>query len=322
LHYTVVPPSSEISEEVFRLYSRIYGDPQGFINRWEWEFMQHPRSRDIALYCAKLDGELTGITVRHPVTILYRGQLIEARFASNSMVIPEARGRGIIRELYQMAAANGALQLSKGTATGMYTVLKKIGYRDIFPSTFQINYLRPFRLLLRKLLGMQAPGSLQEIKSLNTDAMSQVDTIPEDIASMSVPDGIIKDVAYLCWRYIAIPHKQYRIFVRRVAGNLVSLLILRADGSTVYLVDSIWNRDCHDEPATSLSFAKEVAMRMGASRLKAWCTASEVRSALGRLGFVDKGESPRFSYYSTDPALSIDWHRLNLTHGEGDIDYL
>jgi len=320
--YKSVPPSPDIAAKVFRLYERVYGDAQSFINRWDWEFMQHPRSSEIMLHCAEMNDELVGMTVRHPVSITYRGKLIKACFASNTMVVPETRGKGVVRELYRMAAENGTLQLSKGTATAMYSILKKIGYKDIFPSTFQQIYLRPFRILLKRLTGMHASVTMNNFSPEERDEMRPVFSIPEDISNLRSPDGIIKDADYLRWRYIEIPHKTYQIFVRRNSSKLVSMLVLRIAGTKVYIVDIIWDREYRDEPATSLAFAKKAARRMGAYKMKAWSTSSDVRNVLGKLNFIDKGESPHFSFFCTDPYLTLEWHSMNIEHGEGDIDYL
>jgi len=323
INYLSVPPSAEIAARIFRLYERVYGDPQNFIKRWEWEFMQHPRSEEILLHCAELSGELVGMTVRHPVSISYRGSLVRAYFASNTMVVPEARGKGVVRELYRMAATGGALQLSKGIAPAMYIILKKIGYKDIFPNTFQINYLRPLQLILQRFASTSFSEKLQGFEPDIRDEMRPVSSIPEDISNITCPDGVLKDADYLRWRYIEIPHKKYQIFFRRDSLNQpVAMLVLRAEGSTIFLVDIIWDRECQDEPAASLAFAKKAALRMGATRMRSWCTSADIRKTLGKLNFLDKGESPRFSFFCSDPSLDIEWQRLNLVHGEGDIDYL
>lgn len=322
IKYSSAPPSPELAKRVFRLYERLYGDPHNFIRRWEWEFMQHPRSREIVLHCAEMDGELIGFSARHPVSITHRGTLLTASFASNSMVAPEMRGKGVVRELYRLAAESGEVQFSKGTTPAMYNILINIGYKDIYPNTFQHYYLRPFRLLLKRIISTSGPKKPLEFKPADSDEMQKVTSLPDDIGTIVAPDGIIKSAEYLRWRYLEIPHKTYLLFVRRESDKPVSLLVLRSEGTTVYLVDIIWDRKQRNEPAATLAFAKKAAFRMGAYKLKAWCTFSAIRNSLSSLNFRDKGMTPRFTYFCADPSLEMEWQDLNFVHGDGDIDYL
>jgi hypothetical protein len=310
--YMICPPSPEIASRIFRLYERVYGDSQAFAARWEWEFMQHPSSREIMLLCAEMNGELVGVSARHPVTVRYKGAEIRAHTASNSMVAPETRGKGVVQELYHMAAEGGTLQLSKGTAPAMYEILKKVGYRDIVPNTFMIAYLRPCRILIQKLTGITP--ALKAFNTQEGDEMLPVRSIPENIDRLAAVDGIIKNADYLHWRYVDIPHRQYHIFVRNITGRPVSLIVIRLAGTI--------DREQRDEPAMALAFARKAALRVGASRMIAWCTSAKIRSCLEDIGFRDNRESPKCSYFCMDAKLNIEWNQFNLEHGDGDIDYL
>lgn len=322
IQYRCFDQNREDPELIFNLFETIYGDSTAIRQRWSWEILKHPENEDVKIYVAETLGNLVGMTVRMPCSLMIGGNVKRAYFATNSMVIPDCRGQGVIRGLYDLAGRFGDVQLSKGTAPAMYNILKKIGYKDINPNCFQFMYLRLFRLILQRCTGRSGPIKLKTLKPADRDEMRLVSSIPEDIDSISAPDGISKDAGYLHWRYIDIPHKKYQVFERRESGKLVSMLVLRSAGSTVYLVDMIWDRERKDEPATSLTFAKEAALRMGAYKIIAWSSFMDVRITLSKLNFIDKGETPRFSFFCRDISMDLKLQNMNFAHGDGDIDYL
>ena len=321
--YSVRQPSVHLAESVFQLHEQVYGDATALRQRWNWEFMQHPRHAEIRTYCAEQGGCLVGFTARHPVTLSVQGQPLAAWFASNSMVHPSMRGQGIIRTLYMQALEDaGAVQLSKGTAEGMYAVLKKIGYREITPNTYQVCILDPFRWLLQRLGGLSSSSLQADEAEAHPHLLRLAEKIPEDIAAIRC-DGILKDASYLTWRYCTIPHKRYNLYLRRVDGKPVSFFALCYNGTTAYLVEFIWDNRVTDEPSTSISIAKREARRMGACKMVSWTASERLRNTLGQNGFFNRNETPHFSYFCPSGcADSIAWSKLAFVHGDGDIDYL
>jgi GNAT superfamily N-acetyltransferase len=321
--YSVRQPSVDLAESVFQLHEQVYGDATALRQRWNWEFMQHPRHAEIRTYCAEQGGCLVGFTARHPVTLSVQGQPLAAWFASNSMVHPSMRGQGIIRTLYMQALEDaGAVQLSKGTAEGMYAVLKKIGYREIMPNTYQVCILDPFRWLLQRLSGLSSSSLQTDEAEAHPHLLRLAEKIPEDIAAIRC-DGILKDADYLTWRYRTIPHKKYALYVRRVNGRPVSFLALRQAGGTVYLVDLIWDQQAQDEPHATISTAKQEARKMGAYKLIAWSDHRMLRSALKSKLFFERSDTPYFSYaLPANSCENLVFRDISFTHGDGDIDYL
>lgn len=322
IQYRCFDQNREDPELIFNLFETIYGDSTAIRQRWSWELLKHPENEDVKIYVAENLGKLVGMTVRMPCSLMIGEDVKRAYFATNSMVIPDCRGQGIIRGLYDVAGRIGDVQLSKGTAPAMYAILKNIGYNDIIPNSYQISYLRLFRLVLQRFTGRSGPIKPKKLKPADRDEMIQVSSIPEDIDSISAPDGIIKDADYLRWRYIDIPHRKYQIFERRESGKLVSMLVLRSARQTVYLVDILWDRERQDEPAISLTFAKKAALRMGAYKIIAWSSFMDVRITLSKLNFIDQGETPRFSFFCRDISKDLKLQNMNFAHGDGDIDYL
>ncbi len=323
ISYSACQPSPDLSERIFVLHQQVYGDSTAFRQRWEWEFIKHPRNSEIILFCAERDGQLVGVTVRHPVTLKVDDKLIPAWFASNSMVRTDMQGQGIMRNLYlQAIEETGAIQFSKGTAEGMYEVLKKIGYQEIVPNTYQTALINPFKWAVQRFLHLPDRRIQKDSCEGNHHSTRLAGVIPDDVDQIRC-NGILKDARYLAWRYCTIPHKRYNLYLRRVDGKPVSFFALRYSGNTAYLVEFIWDSKATDEPSASVNIAKKEARRMGACKMIAWTASDRLRNTLGQNGFFSRKESPHFSYFSPSGyAESIAWSKLAFVHGDGDIDYL
>jgi GNAT superfamily N-acetyltransferase len=318
----------EDPETIFRLFERVYGNSRAIRDRWEWEFHRHPRAEEIALWVAESTEGPVGMTVRMPVTLAIRGEIRRGCFASNSMVDPAYRGCGIIGELYDRAAETGVIQLSKGTAAGMYQVLKRLGYRDIQPNTFQVCLLAPFRWALGRVTKVRSAVTEESDESYS-GSFRRIDLFTEAFdrfarkAMTGDYGGMVKDADYMNWRYIDTPHRRYRAYVRESEGEIVSSVVLRISGSTATIVDLLWDPRQRDELAAAIKFARKASRRLGAVKLVAWGSAQVLRRELRRQLFFENSETPHFSFrYPGGDGVAIDWSNVHVVHGDGDAEYL
>ena len=329
IHYRRFNQHQEDPERIFSLFEKVYGDSAAIRRRWEWEFLRHPCHEDVRIYSAEYSGTIIGLTVRMPSTLWVDGQIKRAYFATNSMVLPEFRGQGVIRSLYHLASQNGDVQLSKGTAPGMYAVLQKIGYREIVPNTFQTCLLAPLKWVVSKMFRKARFKTnenfcdMQHGEFYPLNGFSGEHEVLTEPANTGFLGGVAKDIRTLNWRYFEIPHRKYHVFVRKCGTEIVSMLVLRLDGLAAYLVDILWAERAQDEPKTSIQFAKSAAVKMGAVKLMCWGTYEGLRSELRKQSFFERSDSPRFSYYSADEYFhGVNWTGFHFVHGDGDMDYL
>jgi GNAT superfamily N-acetyltransferase len=318
----------ENPEVIFRLFEKVYGDSSAIRNRWEWEFHRHPRADEIALWVAEDTEGPVGMTVRMPVTLAIRGEIRRGCFASNSMVDPAYRGCGIIGELYDRAAETGVIQLSKGTAAGMYKVLKRIGYRDIQPNTFQVCLLAPFKWVLGRVTKFR-PIVTEESDEGDTGSFRRIEHFTEAFdrfarkAMTGDYGGMVKDAGYMNWRYINVPHRRYRTYARESNGEIISSVVLRISGNTATIADILWDPRQQDELAAAIGFARKASRRLGAVKLVAWGTAAPLRKELKRQFFFERSETPNFAFLETNGnAQTVDWSAMHFVHGDGDVEYL
>lgn len=318
---------NEDKEMLFRLFEKVYGDAGSIRRRWEWEFFRHPRSGDVAIWLAEAGSQTVGMTVRTPVSLVIDGETREACFATNSMVDPAFRGMGIIGRLYAEAAEPGVVQLSKGTAEGMYKVLKRMGYRDILPNTYQVCLVSPFKWALGKIV-KRSPVTVRADSEIMVAPFRGIQRFPESFdvfagKAAGTCGGIFKSTEYMNWRYTNVPHRSYRAYVREVDGEIVSAVVLRITGSTAILVDILWDGRYRDEPATAVRFARKASRRLGAVKLVAWGNGRILRRELRRQWFFANSETPHFSFrYPGGDEHSIDWSKVHIVHGDGDAEYL
>ena len=135
--------------------------------------------------------------------------------------------------------------------------------------------------------------------------------------------GVVRNIRVLNWRYFEIPHRRYHVFARQCGSETVALFVLRLEGTTAYLVDMCWREQTQDEPASMIEFAKNLARKMGAVKMIFWGTLSVLRNELRKQSFIERNDSPRFSFYSADKSFnSIKWSALHFVHGDGDTEYL
>lgn len=316
-------------EPLFKLYETVYGDAASLRQRWRWELLERPDHGELKIHVAWHEDELVAMTVRIPCPLVVAGAARRAFFASHTMVDPAYRGQGVIASLYARAQRDTELQLSKGTAPGMYRVLLKMGYREVVPSNYLVCLLAPLRWGAGKLFPNLLPPVRESFGALREGEFSRISRFTEEHATLvhagidGGKGGVVKSVAFLNWRYFDVPHRKYHVLVRKIEGATVAMAVVRLAGTTATLVDLRWGGQVADEPAASIRFAKSFARKAGAVKLVSWGTSRVLRQALRRQLFFDRGETPRFSFYPADASLSeVDWTQMHLVHGDGDTEYL
>jgi hypothetical protein len=317
---------NEDAGKIFRLTEKVGGDSRFFKDRWPWEVLGHPEVGKIQVFVAETgDGELAGMTIRMPCDLRVGGDKFRAFFATNSQVSPVFRGQGIIQQLYGLAAEDGALQLSKGTAAAMYRVLMKMGYREIVRNRYQKTLLAPWPWVRARITGRPARPGLAIAKTEDTTEFNQIHLFGAEHAALEISSAItpLLTMDRLNWRYFQVPHCKYIVCERRRQGRLLSWLVLRMRGTEGVLVDLRWESETADEPCRTLYFAKGLARRLGAVTMNAWFSHHALRHSLARQFFLVRPETPHFAYFSKDLSWhDRSWQDAYFVYGDNDTDYL
>ena len=328
IDYGFFDPDNEDPAQLWNLYKCVYGSDETVRRRWNWEVEQSPLRSRRRIIVARDGDRLVGQSVRLPVDVVVGKETLPAEFAVDSMVHPDYRGRGIIQDIYRLGFEAGILQLSKGTAPGMYRLLMKMGYHKIKPDTFMVSLLRPFSWCCTKILKKNVclPDLTRSVNHQRNDfGFRTIDKFLLDWDLPQPPARVYcrKTPVFLNWRYIAIPHQKYTCCVRECDGRIMGWYVLHLRGTTAYLVDLGWDEGHSENLDLLVLSAKNQAYSQGAVKISFWGNCILLRRRLEKAGFRARLESPGFSCFSPGRRWNgFSWSESHFVHGDGDIDYL
>ncbi len=295
----------------------------------------NPVSGRNCVYVAEENGSILGVANWVPATFGCRGLHVPVAWAADNVVASEARRRGIASRLLESVPLGASLALAKGTSAAMYTVRKKLGYRDVAHRTYQICAVAPFCRTgpaSRRLahLFAYAAGLMRRRfhhgSSLRISSTTRFGSEFDRLAETAIAANVLmpwKTSAYLEWRYgSGVPGRSYRILRADGTEGLRGAIVLRGPEG---VEQSGWIVDLiavpHDIPAIDalICSARTELKNRGTTLIRVLATSSLVRERLRRAGFLDTAGTPQFTYFQTselpfDPA-SLEWNFF-----EGDAD--
>jgi hypothetical protein len=312
------------------LFDSTYGDSKNYRKRWEWECLRNPKADSLKIIIAQNESHLVGATSRLPFDLIIDGQTLLSAFSVNSMVHPNFRRMGIMENLYRESFKIFPLLFSKGTMPGMYKLLLKIGYQTLTPNTVLTTVLSPIKWLGWRAGLFRAASELKTHTDVAADSYKPIENFSNEFDEFwnrvhSTYKGIVaKNYEYMNWRYVHIPHRKYVALYRWDREKIVTAIVLGSAGSTGKIVDIVWDQNQKDEPFEAIKFAKRYFNVCGFIKASCWCTHKQLRSALKSQFFVDRGETPNFSYFSNDSSIHIgsDVSDFHFVEGDGDSEYL
>lgn len=319
----------EDPRELVRIKEAAFGIPEN-VALWNWKYLESPFRGEIRVFVTEQDRGMVASTTRIPFDLRMGGRIVRAYFSVDSVVHPDFRRRGIMKELYLHTAGIMPVLYSKGTNQGMYDLLLEIGYRVVTPNTYLVNYLAPVQLFLKRYKFaastsdpvMPATGGIGEFSRVERFG-PEFDEFWNRVAD-AYSGIVVKDSTYMNWRYVDIPHREYRIFYKKREDTILSVIVLRAGGSSCSIVDMIWDPAADAEPDRTVRVWTRELKRLGFWKASCWATHRSLREALRKNGFVDRGQTPRFTVLAAG-ASGLEFSRgenLHFVDGDGDTEYL
>jgi Acetyltransferase (GNAT) domain len=313
---------------LIRLKEAVYGAPEEK-SRWEWQYLRSPFSTDIQVFVAECGTELAGATTRLPFDLRREGETVRAYFSVESMVHPKYRRRGIMKSLYRQTADVMPLLYSKGTNPDMYELLIGFGYKVVHPNTYLVKYLSPWKLALQRYDLYKATPRFSD-QGTREDGFEPVQTFGREFDDFwgrvagAFPGIVVKNSAYMNWRYVEIPHKKYHLYYKVKGGRIVCALVLRTGGYACWIVDLIWDPGSGEEPGATVRTWTRAMKEQGYLKMICWGTYRPFREELIRDGFVDRGTTPRFSVFAPPDTMEArsDAGNDHFVDGDGDSEYL
>ena len=203
--FEVVPYEREHRADFLALMREVYGGTGWSEKEFDWWFEQHPAGRFI-LNLARADGKTIGAAAQSYAHMLIGGREGDATFTIHVMTGDAARGKGVFSGLQlhndDVAARSGA-RLALGFTNPMAgpIFVGKLGWEELCWLRLWARPKRPLRAIRHlRAHGHPAGGVRGEVE--------QFETRHEEIYRRSAsawPAHLVKDAAYLNWRYRATP---------------------------------------------------------------------------------------------------------------------
>lgn len=321
----------EMGSRLCALKEAVYGkkvDPAVFA----WHYFGHPRSAEYRVFVAEDGGQIIAATTRMPALFRAGGVDCPAHFNIDSMAHPAHRRRGCMRDLYKLARAaieGDPLYFSKGSSAQIYPLLVSVGHRILTPNTYLVSHPSAARWLMARL-NLVAPGERRESRVVaGFEDFRPIERFGADFdacferVSRGLGGVFVRDAAFMSWRYVDIPHRRYLRYARMVDGGMAGVVVVSIEDGQANVVDLLWDPARDDEPDRTVSFTHALCDMHRAFRVTCFATHPRLRNALGRAGFVDRGDTPRFSAYVPEgrEALFAAAAERHVVDGDGDTEF-
>jgi hypothetical protein len=203
--FEVVPYEREYRADFLALMREVYGGTGWSEEEFDWWFEQHPTGRFI-LNLARANGETIGAAAQSYAHMVIGGREGDATFTIHVMTGAAARGKGVFSGLQlhndDVAARSGA-RLALGFTNPMAgpIFVGKLGWEELCWLRLWARPKRPLRAIRHLRAHGHPAGGVR-------GGVEQFGTRHEEIyrrAATAWPAHLVKDAAYLNWRYRATP---------------------------------------------------------------------------------------------------------------------
>lgn len=332
--------------EVRYLEPREYPVLTAFYRRWlpngervaamfEWRADHPDESGGNAPLGAFAGTTLVGTVNTNPAAMHGMDRHQDATWYADTIVAPEARGRGVARSLVVRATEGPPLLLAKGSNRKMYALRTGVGFVDvpndgylILPLTARsesenrsLRLAAPVLLAASKLRRRRARSGSMELRTIRSFGGGYDALLDRMRAEPYLTP--VKRSAYLNWRYADHPLRTYHVIEAADGAGLRGAVVLRAPGADeaqAWVVDVLAPLTDGDAVDTLLEAARGWAVEQGAESMRTFATSVHARRRLRRAGFLPTGSTPHFTYYVRSAPAEIlppaaDW---NTWHGDSD----
>jgi hypothetical protein len=221
------------------------------IEYWQWLYFENP-AQNSYLIVALREGKVIGKTGKVGVRITFEGKERIAGLMEGLVILPEERSwqcvRGLIEKAFDEAQSHQH-RLSYGFVTASALALNRylsavsLGTMPIFSGFLNIEHALsdrsipyPFSLigrLIQPMLGVRKRRT--ESKDIKIRPIHAFDSVYDEIFGHSLESpniSVIKDAAYLNWRYVQRPGNTYQRFAAYRSNQLAGYIIFDADSAT------------------------------------------------------------------------------------------
>jgi hypothetical protein len=320
----------ELTESVIELLAdntkRQYAQKRAI---WSWLYHHNPFIGDKQLGFALIGrNRVVGYNGFIPIHLWCNGELSFSAWSFDTILSPETRGKGYGGKLVDLIKSSYPIVLGLGISDRQAKIMLNHGYRanSEIEQFFYVNIPRTVKERVKYTLQLAKRLALSQ-KSVDVSHLS-IETgsarhLPEEIdflwdsVKSSHTNIVVRNHAYMQWRYAKHPVKKYSTLTVREGGVLRALAIFEQTKDRANLVDYVGGAS--DWEAMQLIVETFRAESSGSHLLGCVCTNPCLKSALEMNGFRCFRDRPKFYVYS-----NLDNHRdwtSNWFVMGGDSDY-
>ena len=299
---------------ILELFLAAFGQPMSE-EYWRWRFLRNPAAPDAPVIHLMWDGPtLAGHYAVSPVRMSIGGATVLGALSMTTMTHPDYRGRGIFTQLAEsvyaeLTAAGYALVYGFPNEASHFGFVRQLGWSDVYQIPLLSTSIRP----------VKADGDEQRI-----DRVSDEDAMLFSAGVDGSRARVLREAAYLNWRYVDQPGRDYALFVSRgTSAGAAVCKIYRSDAGAQCDVTEM----AAENTATVLVLLRgigEFAKENGADRINAWADwSSDTFAPLERFGFQHKAPITWFGFRALADGSLQDrlaalrsWH---LSMGDSDV---
>ncbi|QHT48755.1 GNAT family N-acetyltransferase [Bacillus sp. SB49] len=221
------------------------------LDAWEWKFKQNPKHKEPFILVFEEDGKILGHISLWLMDAYIKGEVTTVGIRVDTMVDPDARGKGVYKKL------NDAL-LTEGKKAGIEYLygfpapkakelfLRYTGATHLTDMPRWMYVQKPLHLLSTKFKPLKAVKSLDglytklrspkgQLDGYEKKEITRCDEAFDRLAEQTkhMADGlVVRDSAYLNWRYFDHPTKTYKMIALYKEGELKGYVIThQSEGS-------------------------------------------------------------------------------------------
>jgi hypothetical protein len=340
-------------DELIRVKAQVYGvEPTESAGYYRWKFFDNPHRGDLVPFWILREGErVVGGIGALPVRMRVDGRELLGEFACDMFIERGRQRSGLGTVLMDAYLSDSPWPLMMNTSPSLSRFLAKRGFHDLSGGvTFRVFPLHPGVLLAARLgsrwglparlagpmlslaLGakraLAGSGRSEGIEVQEVAAFGPwAEAIREEAAS-DFPIVVVRDRAYLAWKYERHPLWKYRILLAVKGGRPLGYATFRMREGPPFktgIVQEIFApRRAAAARRALIGSAVRLARESGADAVKILATDRDVVADLAREGFLSTGSSPGF-FVPRQPGLDgagvLDPARWYLTGGDSDLDY-
>jgi len=263
-------PGDEVA--ICSLFERVFGKPMGkteSLRHWQWEFLENPAS-GLFIKLAWDKERLVGQYAAGPVRMYAEGRNITAALSHDTMTDAEYGGLGIFRNtaeaLYrEQADAGQSFIYGFPNRNSIHGFIKYLKWQRIMPAPVHIRPIRLTKSLSWWIFQGTGTSSVDRDDGFYQSACwlsdksgrykLRVETVFESWADELWQRcrhqhrlWVIRDKAYLNWRYVTKPENKYHIVSIWQGYEPVGYVVLACTdmnfGMTVFIMDFMVDLNC------------------------------------------------------------------------------